>query len=421
MTRNIQWVGHDGEGNSVNGTIPVTISAPTTGGRARPTPVASYGPNGSKWPPKAPWLYETVPTVVEVDCTWAAIRAAIAAVTDAQANAGVKILIRPGNLVGLGGGSSSPTVIQGVGKATWTRNVLVVPRDGYGTVNITDATAHIKQVDGVTFALLRGTGITRTGCNNGSLAWCRLDSHRTLGLGGTNTTTGLSSGIVTQNSDLYEVVVPDAGISNVDPAGFGSGFPGPAGAADGNGWLINCKAVGCYSAPQWVPTGGAGHNDSWQLFGSSVYHGFTFVDAALFGSNNCAMQIGGWATGFDAFWGTDPSDFFTAENCLFLGPITTSQVRYPFPAGITVPTLNQAINGAGRAGRLVAHGGIFVGSIYPTQWREVIGTKVGSTPTNAKTASGAWVVDPTVANPTPAQVDSLCPVPTEARLSSIWV
>ena len=113
-----------------------TAAAPTAApaaivGAARPAVVRSFGPNGTHWPAHTPWIGDAV-TTVEVACTWAAIRTALLAVTASKAAAGVHIKVRPGTLPGLGASSGSKAVLQGLGSAQWSKNVLISPRDGWG-------------------------------------------------------------------------------------------------------------------------------------------------------------------------------------------------------------------------------------------------------------------------------------------------
>ena len=49
---------------------------------------------------------------------------------------GVVIRVKPGTLPGNGSGSSSPPVLAGVGDPAWTRNVLICPLEGFGSVTL---------------------------------------------------------------------------------------------------------------------------------------------------------------------------------------------------------------------------------------------------------------------------------------------
>ena len=72
---------------------------------AEPERIPSFGPNGTHWPEKipTPFLYDnTVANIIEVPCSWSAIKSAIQGVTANQANSGTLILVRPGELAGNG-------------------------------------------------------------------------------------------------------------------------------------------------------------------------------------------------------------------------------------------------------------------------------------------------------------------------------
>jgi hypothetical protein len=168
-----------------------------------------------------------------------------------------------------------------------------------------------------------------------------------------------------------------------------------------------------WSVPTVRPTGfqlgGIGHNDSLQFYGSGVYGGFELRDTALFGSNNCALQIGGWSAGFDALW-PDMDYFLKLNHCLLVGPQSNNALRYSYPDGIKLPTLNQAINGAGRPGYLVSENGtLIIGSIYPTEWARVTDTRVHTPPTRVKVREGGFTVDTSLQSLTREQVDQLSP------------
>jgi hypothetical protein len=416
-----------------------------------PTPVESKGPNGTHWPADAPWLYSTtIPHVVEVDSTWAAIKAAANSFTAAQVDAGAAVDVRPGTLGGNGGSAGSTPAMQGVGSDQWDKRVLIRPRDGYGTVTLTQP-ARLHEVRGVCLALLTsnaGCTLTLTGCTNTAVAWSKLSAIRIVGQGGTNPTTGAVTGYPTTRCDCYEVVIPDVTVGDVDPAGSGSGYPGPAGRAGGNGWLHNCKAVGCYSAPQYLPvdqfdsngnqTAGFGHNDGWQLYGSSHYFDFTFEDSAFWGCNNSALQIGGFGSAteagaeaaeaeINAFYGLPSGtrhQFLTIKNCLLVEATTGAAVRYPRPAGTKPFTVTNCINGGGGYGRMDALGNSrFKGPIYNSSvWRVVEPTVKIHPGTTAKVlpGGGTWTTDPAFGSWTAADYDAACPVPTDTYLTSIW-
>ena len=136
----------------------------------RPAVERSFGPNGTHWPAHTPWIGAAAAHTVDVDCTWAAIAAAIQAVTTEQAGAGVHIRVRPGTLPGNGSSSGSTPVLRGMGDATWGQNVLVSPLEGWGSVTIS-APARLRDVHGVTFARINGDRMLLT--NGTRSAWAQ--------------------------------------------------------------------------------------------------------------------------------------------------------------------------------------------------------------------------------------------------------
>src|SRR5690606_19688806 len=100
----------DGMSDSSIITAGYTIQEPG----AAPVRVASFGPNGTHWPTvvPTPFIYDpNVEHIIEVECSWTAIKNALAAVTPEQAAEGVLILVQPGSLTGNGSGSTARTVL----------------------------------------------------------------------------------------------------------------------------------------------------------------------------------------------------------------------------------------------------------------------------------------------------------------------
>ena len=361
--------------------------------------VASYGPNGTHYPDRTPFIFATnIPTVVECDCTWAAIKAAINGLTDAQVNNLAAVKVRPGVLPGSGGGSGNASMLDSVGKAAWRKRVLLTPRDGIGTVTFSNS-VRVSKVYNVAFVGFdhRPYGITFTGCPYSAHAWSKTRSWRILGLGGTNTSTGASSGIITEGFDSVEVVIQDVVVGDSDPAGFGAGSPGPAGTPEGNGWLRYCKVIGGYIAPQYLPVDtfddagnqltGFGHNDSCQLYGSSIYYGFIFRDIAFWGSNNSSLQIGGWPGTGDTVVGPIPY-FMKLSNVLLPNASVGSATRYPMPPGTKPLTVANCINGIGRNGQHYSDRAYTAGSLYSTTWSQVSNSYCTVSP--PPSVVGAW-------------------------------
>ncbi len=432
---------------AVAGTVTSAQSAAVVGqtaapaSTAGPTRVASYGPNGTHWPEDTPWKNEVVPNMIEVDCTWAAIKTAIQSVTDSMAAAGTIIKVRPGSLGGNGGSAGSTPVLSLAGSKTRSRNILVMPRDGFGSVQITNS-VRINQVYGVTFALLdaRDVGVTRTGCTNTHLAWCLVDASRTVGL----------KGEITENCNSYEVINLEVRVKDVDPHGSGSGYDNTDNTT-GSAWLRNCHMTGCYGAPAYLPDPtdpfyagqdvGYGHNDTWQLYGSNMYYGFFFKDCSFWASPNCAIQIGKFGTSgasadqaaaharVDAVNGTSgvgATTYLEVDHCLLVDAKKGSEVRYPIPEHAKALTVPQAINDRGAYDRMDLKNSIIYGSVYSssgnTRYRTVDNVTTNKTQISTLIApgGGSWTVNPAMDTWTVAQWNALSPIPSVEYLTSIW-
>ncbi len=363
--------------------------------QTRPAVVRSFGPNGTHWPAHTPWIGAVAPYTVDVDCTWAAIGAAIRAVTAEQAAAGVHIRVRPGTLPGSGSSTSSTPMLRDLGDPNWGQNVLVSPLDGWGSVTIS-AAARLRDVRGVTFARINGERMLLT--NGARSAWAQ--SRFTAGF-----SMASSYNTVTEGCGAYEIVVLDARSGTADPLGY----------AAGEGCTLD-KSVfeGCYVAPVFRPVGATDHLDTLQMYGSGWYRGLTVRDSTLFGSRNCGLQIGGSAAS-DSRAGTP---FVMIDHSVITSQATAVRVRYPQPEGTEPPTINQAINGGGEAGQLHAYDSYIFGSIYRSTWGTVRNTLASSTVRSAN--DGAFTADPSLEQWGAAKFDELTPEPTDAYLALIW-
>lgn len=380
-----------------------TAAAPTAApaaivGAARPAVVRSFGPNGTHWPAHTPWIGDAV-TTVEVACTWAAIRTALLAVTASKAAAGVHIKVRPGTLPGLGASSGSKAVLQGLGSAQWSKNVLISPRDGWGSVVITEP-ARLREVYAVTFARINGVDVLMTNCTRS--AWAQ--STMTDGL-----SMASSYGATTRECGAYEIVMGNAKSDISDPLGY---------AAGADCVLTDSVWDGCYSAPVFRPTGATDHVDTIQMYGSGWYRGLTVRDTTFFGSLNCALQIGGMRSD-DPNKGTP---FLTLDHSIITSQATAIRARYPKPADADTPQLSQAINGIGEDFQLYAKDSYIFGSMYRSKWGGVSNTKVSyaEATTRNPVASGRWTYDSSMDSWGASQFDALVPTPTDAYLKSIW-
>lgn len=382
----------DAAGNLSADSNSVTLSTLSSSGT--PVEAASFGPNGTHWPSQlpTPFLYDSsVPNIVNVTCSWSAISTALAAITPAQAAAGVLIKIAPGALDGNGAGSGSTPVLQNLGSTTWTKRVTVAPRDGYGTVTIgisNNLGARIHNVHGVCFAGFIASSLRPTACVNSAIAWCKLTNW----LGVSSSTNLASSGM-----ELTEVVLPVMTVEDADSAQC---------ATSTNGTISNFTFTGCYLAPTYRSSGSS-HSDTLQFFGSAAYSAMVFKDCALFASSNCAIQTG-------------DLNGLELHHC-YIAAGAPALSRYPFPSGYTPPNtddVTKTFNGGG--GNFKAYDSIFIGQMPYTSspWMVVSNTRVTQSVSLAAGGTGAWTVDSTLSSSVPD--DYGVTLPTDTYLNSIW-
>lgn len=374
-----------------------TITVTTLSSSGAPVEVASQGPNGTHWPSviPTPFMYDTtVPNIVDVACSWSAISTAIAAVTPAQAAAGVLIRVAPGSLPGNGAGSTATPVLQNLGSSSWSKRVTVAPRDGYGTVTMS-AGIRIFKVHGVCFAGFIGTGWQHHACNRSAVAWTKLTAW--LGSYGT-------AGETTTDVEFVEVVLPTYYVGTGDTADIYSG----------GGNISNYRLTGCYMAPRYRPPGPS-HTDTLQFAtgsGGGTYSNMQLRDSAFFASSNAAVQTGSMIG-------------MSVTNC-YVAAGATSLTRYPFPAGANTDSgeARKIFNGGNAASGYNATNSIFIGdSVYSLPagshlWSTVSNTKTDRVyPTDQQPITGSWTVDTTMGPTNP----TMPPEPTDAYLNSIWL
>jgi hypothetical protein len=373
---------------------------------AEPTPtrVPSFGPNGTKWPGQisglvTPFMYdETVPNRIEVEPNFTAIAAAINGLTAAQVNAGVLILVRPGTLVGGGGSSQSPLSLNAVGDKTWTKRVTVCPRDGFGTVTISNG-LRIDRMRNICFAGFVIDGKLRIQSSTRfAFAWCVVNGNIAV------------SGTVAGEPDprqwefvefvKREVYQPDA----TDPMQLQS-FDNLGKTLDG---LVQ---DGCYYAPNYMNIGSTAHQDTIQHFSfdnNAFFSSFTYQDTVIFASNRCAVN-GGLRNG-------------VFRNCWINARKNNQTPRYPIGAGAEMASAGLS---QGTKANITFDGGVYMGSLqsntgaspnpYPTVMN---GAKIDYQPSGqAAPLNGKWIVDTTLNGHTNPGYP---PLPTDSFLNSIW-
>lgn len=367
-------------------------------GFGKPTRTPSFGPNGTHWPEliPTPFMYDdTVSNIVQVPCTWAAIKGAIQAVTTNQANSGTLILVAPGTLTGNGNGSGDTPVLENLGSAAWGQRVTVAPRDGYGSVKWKDGVRFLK-VFGVCFAGFESIGISGVkmqGCRRSALAWIKCTGH--FGVYGT-------SGIVTEGVEVVEVVQPNYYVSNSDSADI---F---AGGGNIEGWRFD----GCYHAPRFYEypyTGGKPHTDTFQFAAASggTYSNMTLRDGAYFSSNNCSIQTGNLN-------GLNLDHTYVVSG-------SASLSRYPHLPGSATEGTSNAMNGSGKnftAKDSVIIGGMAINTTDAARpWTSVQNTRVNKTyGSSNQPLSGSWTVDASLNE----NNSGMPPIPTDSYLNTIW-
>lgn len=287
---------------------------------APPERVPSFGPNGTHWPDliATPFLYDEAALDIEVGPSWSAVESAIEGLTDAQANAGVRILIRPGSIGGKGSSSSASSVMNTLGKTSWQKRVTVCPRDGYGSVVLSGGHKFARMYNVCLAGFINTGGIMFQGCDGSSVAWTKTTYVKTI-----------SDLNPVSKVEFVEVVIPNSKVDNGDVSQVGAHTY----------QISNFRWDGCYFAPHYYVnnTTPRPHTDTLQFYKSgSTWDNWnmTIRDTAIFGSNNAALQTGGVD-------GIDIINSYIVNN-------TVSLSRYPVGAGGETDELNVAINGAGK-------------------------------------------------------------------------
>lgn len=291
---------------------------------APPTRVPSFGPNGTKWPGliETPFMHDAAAHNIEVNCDWAAIETALSQVTANMAAAGVRILVRPGTLTGLGAGLGSNSVVRNVGSSAWTKRVTVCPKDGYGSVTINNG-FKFNNVRSVCFAGFYCTqGFYLLDCDQSALAWSRFN--------GFSAVHAQAPGSTTSKVELSELVWPEAITTNADVLQLISN----------SGAITGFRVEGLWMAPHYYVAGTEPrpHTDTFQIYrvGGGTYQNInlTLRDSVIFGSNNAAIQTGG-------------TDGLTLTNILVIGG-NLGKEFYPVTPNGESSELFCPINGAGQ-------------------------------------------------------------------------
>ena len=373
---------------AVGGPAPTaTALTPRVAAGVRPASGVSYGPNGTHYPADLPWVGEAAPHEIVVNCDWASIGSAIKSLTPARVAQGVAIRVKPGTLPGGGAGSSSKAVLAGVGSTAWTRNVLICPQQGFGSVTVAATGIRFDQCARLSFfGFVSAGAFCMTLCGDMQMGWSRWDAM--------NITRG------GRNIALYEVVL-----------GFRRNAEDTAGVRPTDTYeLTNISRYGCVFGPSVKPLGSSAHCDTIQLegTGTGVFGPYTSVDCVDYGSSNAVTMLHARLT--------------VAEyrHCLILGDQLPWQV-YPLAAGDYVGKPN-AFSGGGQDVRL--YDSVVCGAVGGTKFTRVEGTSLSYQPQASQrpSVSGSWTVNTAIAAWNRATIMGLQSVPDyeTSTLTALW-
>ncbi|MCR2763303.1 hypothetical protein NQ152_07225 [Microbacterium sp. zg.B48] len=365
----------------------VTTTASPRVGAARPSSITSYGPNGTHYPTDLPWVGEPAAHELVVNCDWTSIANAIKSLTPARVAQGVAIRVRPGILPGNGSGSSAKAVLSGVGSMSWTRNVLICPLEGFGSVTVADKGIRIDQCARLSFFGLQSQGqICMTLCGDMQMGWSRWS--------GMNLTRGGA------NIALYEVVL-----------GFRRNPEDTSGVRPTETYpMTNISRYGCVFGPSVKPAGSSAHCDTIQLegTGTGTFGSFTSVDCVDYGSSNAVVMM------------HQRLSLAEFRHCLILGDVLPWQV-YPLQAGDYAGRPN-AFSGWCADVRL--YDSVVAGAVGSTDFTRIERTTLSYAPQASQqpTVSGTWTVDTGIAGWNAAAIMAQQHVPDyeDATLAGIW-
>lgn len=361
-------------------TSPTPTSPPTGGSTAtaepptspRPDTVRSYGPNGTHYPSELPWPGEQAPTDVIVSCDWEEIAATVQALSAAQVAAGVVVRVLPGTLGGSGSGSSSSPVLSALGDPSWERNVLIVPRDGFGSVSVNGAGTRIDRCARLSLFGFVGTGgFTLTECSTMQIGWSRF-SALSVTRGG-------------RDLSFYELVL-----------GFRQDPEDTVGIRPTEDFeMTDISRFGCVFGPSVKPEDSDAHCDTIQLegTGSGPFAPLTSIDCVDYGSSNAAELVSGQLSQA------------TYEHCLILAGLLPWEI-YPLRAGDYRGEPN-AFSGGCQDVQLTDSR--VCGAIGRVGFTRVENTTLSYTPVSSQQPrdTGAWDVDPAMAQWSRAQIMDL--------------
>jgi hypothetical protein len=349
---------------------------------------APFGPTGQHWPSRTPKPRDRFDFTVDVDPTWTAIADGIARANAAGASKNAVVRVRPGVLPGNGAGSTSKPVLRNVGKLGRKSRVLVVPRDGAGTVTLA-ASIRLELVRGVAFVGFWNFPYSAVFSAPQDFAWAWSKGQAF------NITANSSE--PTADVELVECVTPDARLNDQDVWGF---------RTDGQ-TMTGVSVIGCYVAPSYKAAGSSAHCDTLQLSGTHPAAGVVIKDSVIFASTNAAVIP------------FDRAVDITFDHSLVVGGDRMLQ-RFPLPDGANAFTSGfpSSVNGSGTVDILSARDSTFLGPVRGT-WKSAERSTV-STASVPKSTTGAFVSDLALATVDAVWMDQVAPARTDDQLRAMW-
>lgn len=299
------------------------------------------------------------------------------------------VLMAPGKIVGLGGGSTQTTIRDvGVGREN---NILFYPSEGPGTVEVVTAAAYFRNMTNVVIGgIFSEFGLNIAQSRDFFLWRCIFDNANMVSVSGT------TMGEV----GWYECGMEDVRVFDADSTAIRTTANAPIGRV---------HIVGCNLRAAWR-TNGTTHTDTIQFSGDSAIGPVIIAENVIEVATNQGVIYGGMVHDVDQF-----------GNVIIGG----SSKYEPVPAGASpVGDGRWPVNGA-PVGRVAIEGETWIGlakGVLSTLTSVINclssmqGNKSG-TPTSLQ---AGWTVDPSLGALTYEQIETRWPKFTRARALAFW-
>ncbi|WP_157525120.1 hypothetical protein [Microbacterium yannicii] len=389
--------------SAATGSVPGAVACEVPGEPVVVPATGIFGPTGGHWPSRTPHLTDAFDLEIEVDPNWWTIQNTIAQALTQQPQGKIKIAVRPGVFdFGYGAGSTDHGVLQGVNASGRQWRVLVVPRDGWGTVT---ASGTIAQAASRGYSFVGVSGVSVVGFNFSDQAVLVRDSQDFAlawsTVGQLNVT---ANGANTTGIEFVECVLAKQIDDDNDRMAF---------RVANNFSIDGVTMRGCYVAPAYKAAGSSAHCDTLQASrssGSGGIRNLRFEDSVFFQSSSQVLMM-------------EQTRNVTLAHSAFIGGLRGTG-RYPIGSGRHVMTGQNTLWGktTDQVTGVNAADSFIAGSVQGWSFSSVANTVVSHNPPAA--ASGSFTVDATYApqgTPLPTSWYSAnCPMPDAARLASIW-